>query len=43
MLSVNIDDTKTGVDISILSKDGVYYICPDCGCFCKSYDKRERT
>ena len=43
VFSVNIDDTETRVDIRIRSKDRVDHICPDCGCPCKGYDKRERT
>lgn len=41
--SVNIDDTETRVDIRIRSKGKVEHICPDCGCSCEGYDKRERT
>ena len=43
VFSVNIDDTETRVDIRIRSKGGVDHVCPDCGCSCKGYDKRERT
>ena len=43
VFSVNIDDTETRVDIRIRSKGKVEHICPDCGCSCKGYDKRERT
>lgn len=43
VFSVNIDDTETRVDIRIRSKGKVEHICPDCGCSCEGYDKRERT
>ena len=43
VFSVNIDDTETRVDIRIRSKGRVDHTCPDCGCSCKGYDKRERT
>lgn len=41
--SVTVDDAETRVDIRVVCEGKPRVLCPDCGCQCHGYDKRERT